>query len=112
MSTEPNRDPGWFPRFAIWRMRLRWHFLLVFVLSAPAVYYSGYRVCLQNPAFSAHVDPDTCQVRYAWEPHYRFQSYLPLGWYWRLQTIFDPAHQMDRMIRPKYWSVETSRFGE
>ncbi len=88
--------------FAVWRWTW-WVWTVVVPLMIPVGYYAAYLLMLQGPSYIPVYDYDSGKVREASVPYYRFNDGLPLRWSVKLAEVLEPAHRVDRRLRPRYW---------
>lgn len=96
--------------FAIWRRPYGVGKVLLISLLAACLLFSAYfklytgslageMTCLIGPTA-------TRQAATVVRPYYRFQTPLPPPkWTEPFATFFEPAHQIDRLIRPQIWKT-------
>jgi|GEM_PF-5735489 len=111
MTYEENRRCGWLDRFAFWRLEFHRQLMITMIILAtvPICYFATYRVCLSGRGLIPIHDYESGIVTQASVPVYKFCNSLSLTWLQRLSMLFHPANQVDRVLRPKYWSIAADR---
>ena len=81
-------------------------FVVMAFLLSPMTYGATYWFSLKSQ-LSLMVYAET-MTEAAWvEPEYPIQSLLPTALLPTARLFFEPAHQVDRWIRPQYWSISS-----
>jgi hypothetical protein len=111
MAQEGNRRCGWLFRFAFWRLGFHRQLMIImiFLATVPTAYFACYRMCLAMPALTPIHDYESGKVSQASVPVYWWCNSLSFRWNQRLAMIFEPANRLDRVLRPRYWSVSADR---
>jgi hypothetical protein len=89
--------------FAVWRWPW-WAIALAMLLMVPSAYFSTYLALLRGaggiPIFTSAESGYVAEALK--RPLYRLES-MP-SWQHRLEVALEPAHQLDRRLRPQYWA--------
>ena len=99
----PSRTQ-WLDYFALWRPSGVRKILVVALLvigAALSVYGSLYALCLDGRGYTTETRNGVTYERAV--PHYRYTDAFGPFWTDFLEACFEPAHRVDRVVRPKRW---------
>lgn len=97
--------------YAVWRWP-KWALASTAILAILSSYAIAYFI-LVKPTYGSVFDPVTSERILTRIANYPYSNCLPLEWKRLVFLALEPAHCVDRWIRPAYWEVPgIGGFGE